>query len=184
MQRVILACGLLLCLTLSTLRAEAPVVVAGKTVATMMKYSRDDIIQKISNTASAYNIDPETALANAEVESNFNPNVSLYEPKFNTYSIGLFQMFLPTARAYGFKGTLQKLKDPHTNIRLGLMHLNKCVTRFGQDVKKIACCHNAGIAVKEKVCVNNQGVINYTRKVVDSYNRWKIRSNMYPVVQL
>ena len=173
MQRVILACGILLCFSFSTGKAEAPIGEA-VSVAPKVKYTRESIIKKISDTAPAYNIDPNIALAIAEVESGFNPNVSLHEPKFKTYSIGLFQMFIPTARAYGFKGSVQKLKDPQTNIRLGLIHLSKCVERFGQDVKKIACCHNAGTAVKEKVCINNRGVKDYIRKVVKSYDRWKL----------
>jgi len=184
MRRVILACAILLCLTFSTLRAEAPVGVAVVPPPTM-KYSRSSIIQKITDAASAYNIDPELALAIAEVESSFNPNVSLYEPKFKTYSIGLFQLFIPTARAYGFKGNAQKLKDPQVNIRLGLVHLNKCVERFGQVVEMVACCHNAGVYVEESVCLNNRGVKDYIRKVVNSYDRWKlVNVKQPPVVSL
>lgn len=175
MQKFILSCGILLCFSFSTGKAEAP---SGVTtvVASKVKYSRESIVKMISDTAPAYNIDPDLALAIAEVESSFNPNVSLYEPAYNTYSIGLFQMFIPTARAYGFKGTVQKLKDPKTNIRLGLVHLNKCIARFGQVVEMVACCHNAGVFVEESVCSNNRGVKAYIRKVVNSYDRWKIYS--------
>ena len=183
MQRVILACGILLCFSFSTGKAEAPKGVTAQAIAPKVKYSREMIIKKISDTAPAYNVNTELALAIAEVESSFNPNVSLFEPKFNTYSIGLFQMFIPTARTYGFKGSAQKLKDPDVNIRLGLVHLNKCVSRFGQDVGMVACCHNAGEYVEKSVCRNNRGVKDYMRKVVNSYDRWKLYNNKnVPVV--
>lgn len=176
MRRVILACAILLVSWFSTGKAEAPVKVASIVTVTKNNYSREEIIQKISSAAIAYNIDQNIALAIAEVESNFNPNVELYEPKFKTFSVGLFQMFLPTARSYGFSGTKQSLKNPNTNIRLGMLHLTKCSERFDGNVSRIACCHNAGIAVDEKKCLNNKGVKEYIQKVLSKYEKWKMTS--------
>lgn len=182
MRRVILACATLLCLTFSTLRAEAPVGVA-VVPPPMMKYSVNSIQKRISDAASTYNIDPDLALAIAEVESSFNPNVQRLEPKFHTWSVGLFQMFIPTARAYGFRGTMQQLKEPRTNIHFGMIHLSKCVDRFGQQlVEMVACCHNAGVGVKDSVCINNPSVKDYIRKVVESYDRRKLLSAKLPAV--
>jgi soluble lytic murein transglycosylase-like protein len=146
----------------------------------------DELIHLIVSSAKNNGVDPYKALAIVKVESGsrscvpavsskwcLNPEAQLYEPKFKTYSVGLFQMFMPTARAMGFEGTLKQLKNPETNTELGLAHMQECIENFGDNLNKIACCHKAGPAVKESVCKNNPDVKQYIRDVNSAYVAWK-----------
>jgi soluble lytic murein transglycosylase-like protein len=154
--------------------AEAPIQVPTP-VRVNYAYSQKNIIRAIRAEAPRYQIEPAVALAIAETESNFNPNAIRPEPRHKTFSVGLFQMFIPTARSMGFAGTMDMLKNPKVNIRLGLRHLQKCVERFGPDnLEKIACCHNAGPAVEESFCDSDEGVQDYIEKVQTNYEHWKI----------
>lgn len=126
---------------------------------------------EIQKTAEAHGLEPALVLAVAEVESNFNNRALRYEPKFKTYSVGLFQLFYPTAKAMGFKGSVQELMNPSVNTRLGVLHLKQCSDRFSAP-EKIVCCHNAGIAVKESACVNNSRISAYVKKVLSARKGW------------
>ena len=126
---------------------------------------------EIKKTAQAHGLEPALVLAVAEVESNFNHKALRYEPKFKTYSVGLFQLFYPTARSMGFKGTVEELMNPSVNTRLGVLHLKKCAERF-DDPEHIICCHNAGFAVKVSACTNNSHIRAYVKKVTNSYKNW------------
>lgn len=134
--------------------------------------SKNDIIDAIRIAAKESEVNPALALAVAEVESGFNPDAKRYEPKFKTWSMGLFQIFVPTARTLGFKGDVKELLRPMQNIELGIRHLQSCTERFKTNVAKIACCHNAGVAVVESVCRNNEGVKDYVGKVLSAYHSW------------
>lgn len=129
--------------------------------------THDEIIK----TAVAHGLDPALVLAVAQVESNFNNRSLRYEPKFKTYSVGLFQLFYPTARAMGFKGTVEELMNPSVNTRLGVQHLKQCANRFSEP-KQIACCHNAGVAVKVSACENNIHISAYVKKVLSAHSEW------------
>lgn len=144
-------------------------------------YSMDKvkIIEMIRNQAEKSNVNPNLALAIADVESKFNPSVKKYEPKFKTYSVGLFQIFIPTSRSLGFMGYWQDLLTPRLNIELGIKHLQICTNRFQENISLIACCHNAGSAVKESVCKNNLNVREYVSKVLIAYRRWEVKKIAY-----
>jgi soluble lytic murein transglycosylase-like protein len=133
--------------------------------------SKFDIIEAIRNIAKINNVNEVLALSIAEVESSFNPKALRYEPKFKTYSVGLFQIFVPTSRTLGFTGTHLELQEPKINIELGIKHLRICTDRFKDNIARIACCHNAGSAVKESVCQNNAHVKEYVRKVLYAYEK-------------
>jgi soluble lytic murein transglycosylase-like protein len=133
--------------------------------------SKFDIIDAIRKIAKINEVNETLAISIAEVESGFNPQALRYEPKFKTYSVGLFQIFVPTSRALGFRGSHTDLQQPRINIELGIKHLRICTDRFKANVARIACCHNAGFAVKESVCQNNVHVKEYVRKVLYTYNK-------------
>jgi len=133
--------------------------------------SKFDIVDAIRRIAKINDVNETLAISIAEVESGFNPQALRYEPKFKTYSVGLFQIFVPTSRALGFKGSHTDLQQPRINIELGIKHLRICTDRFKDNVARIACCHNAGYAVKESVCRNNVHVKEYVRKVLYTYNK-------------
>lgn len=133
---------------------------------------RTDIINSIIVAATNAHINTDLALAIAEHESDFNPKAMTYEPKYKTYSIGLFQMLLPTARSMGFRGPMKELQRPEINIPLGIQHLSECTDRFGESLNEIACCHNAGMAVKPSVC-KRKSVKEYINQVMIVYRSWK-----------
>jgi soluble lytic murein transglycosylase-like protein len=126
---------------------------------------------EIQFSAKQRGLDPALVMAFAEVESDFNPKAIRFEPKFQTYSVGMFQLFYPTAKMLGFKGTIKGLMDPKVNTELALIHIKQCTDRF-ESVSYIACCYNAGVAVKTSVCQNNEGVKNYIQKILKARKRW------------
>lgn len=140
---------------------------------THLSYTKAQIQNAIYKTAKRKRLNPAIALALVEVESTWNPNKVRVEPKGHTVSVGLFQMYYPTAKDMGYKGTPEGLKNPETNIQLGFKHLAKCQRRYGNDVRRVACCHNAGFYTRESVCKNDGWVIHYQDKVEKAYTEYK-----------
>lgn len=68
--------------------------------------------------AAKADLPPEFAVAVIEIESNFNPNA-----KGAAGEVGLMQVMPPTARMLGFAGSMEQLKNPDTNIGLGVQYL-------------------------------------------------------------
>ena len=136
--------------------------------------------EQIITQSQKAGVDPALALAIVRVESSFNPAVVRFEPRFNTYSAGLFQVFLPTAKSLGFNGSLKELLTPGVNIFYGLKYLKLCRDRFGNNIELNACCYNAGVAVRESVCVNNVGVREYVAGVVNAYRAGQTYAKQTP----
>jgi soluble lytic murein transglycosylase-like protein len=134
---------------------------------------KEAIIELIKISASNAGVDQATALAIVEQESHFHPEAIRKEPKFKTYSVGLFQMFVPTARAMGFKGTVKQLQEPVANIKLGIKHLQQCTARFGNNPKLVACCHNAGTNVKVSFCKNYAWTARYVKEVLEKRAKYQ-----------
>lgn len=151
-------------LLIAAMAAFAPAAHAGGTA--------EAIKELVKVSAINANVDPALALAVVEQESSFVPDKEREEKKYKTYSVGLFQMFIPTARAMGFKGTKEQLKNPVVNIRLGIEHLKKCTARFGSDLRLVACCHNAGPAVKVSFCSSYAWTANYVKEVMEKRAKW------------
>lgn len=130
------------------------------------------LVEYIRASAAASGVDPATALAIVEQESSFNPKAIRPEPKFHTFSVGLFQMFVPTARNMGFRGPIRKLYEVALNTKLGIAHLKECTDRFGSDTGLIACCHNAGPAVKVAFCSTHAWTARYVKDVLAKKAWW------------
>lgn len=62
-------------------------------------------------------------LAVIEIESSFNPRAYRAEPQINDASYGLMQVLATTAADRGYRGPVEGLFDPETNIRLGMRQL-------------------------------------------------------------
>lgn len=133
------------------------------------KTSKSYIVNTIRARSAPQGIDAKLALAFAEVESTFNPNAKRGDKK--SYSVGLFQIFYPTARDLGYRGSIDGLRDTDTNIDLGLKYLAKCQAKHGFDVRRIACCFNAGLYVRESVCQNDPSVVHYQNKIAAAYSK-------------
>lgn len=165
------------------------------------------IKQTIKEYAREMKLSSALALAIAEVESTFNPDAIREERHKNTVSVGLFQMFLPTAKDMGLQKEtdelkefaekikrakeegfpkekieeyeqeynellVETLKNPKTNISYGVAYLAKCKKKYGYDVRRIACCHNAGLYSRDSVCQNDKWVIHYQNKVEKAYLKY------------
>lgn len=126
---------------------------------------------EIRSYAESNGVEPALVMAFAEVESDFNPKAIRFEPKFKTYSVGMFQLFYPTARNLGFKGGIKGLMDPKVNTQLAIIHIKQCAERFSAP-GYIACCYNAGVAVRTSVCQNNENVKTYVKKILAARKSW------------
>ena len=130
------------------------------------------LVEYIRASAAASGVDPATALAIVEQESSFNPKAIRPEPRHHTFSMGLFQMFVPTARIMGLKGPIKQLLDVKINTKLGLEHLKACTDRFGKDTALVVCCHNAGTAVKVPFCKSYAWTARYVKDVLVKKAWW------------
>lgn len=142
------------------------------------------LVEYIRASAVEAGVDPATALAVVDQESSFNPKAKRPEPKYHTFSVGLFQMFIPTARYMGFKGPIKKLYDVAVNTKLGIAHLKACTKRFGNDTERVICCHNAGIGVKESFCDTYAWTARYVKDVMAKKPKWDAYLSPSPGVVL
>ncbi len=81
----------------------------------------------------------ELADAVMNVESAYNVNARGADGE-----VGLMQVMPPTARLMGFKGTLEELAVPETNIALGVRYLADAWTRGGKDICTTVMKYRAG----------------------------------------
>ena len=70
--------------------------------------------------ASRYGLEPVLAHAVMEIEIGFDPGVRGADGE-----LGLMQVMPATARMLGFRGSLDELGEPATNIALGVRYLAK-----------------------------------------------------------
>lgn len=117
------------------------------------------------------------ALAVMEVESTWNPKAERPEKKRHTKSVGLFQLFYPTAvemekkRGTNRVTSFESLHDVDLNVELGIEHLVKCQDKFGANLEKILCCYNAGPSATE--ACNSGWVQHHIAKVTKSLSKYR-----------
>ncbi len=116
-------------------------------------------IEPLNSTLKDYPLDPFLVLALMRQESAFNREVT--SP---ANAVGLMQLMPRTAAqvARSLKQeipTLDHLKDPETNIRLGVDYLNDLWTRFDQNIVYTLAGYNAG-PNKVKQWVRIRGDLN------------------------
>lgn len=138
------------------------------------RWTQTHVIRAIIREAEAQGVDPALALSIAEIESTLNPYVhSRFEPHLQTYSVGLFQVLHATARnEFGFRGSVEQLRNPETNIRLGIRYLSRCE---GETLKEIACCYQAGFYADQGFCERHAGVQSYFKKLERKVSEWNER---------
>lgn len=89
--------------------------------------------------ADSAQLPPQIAVAVIEIESNFNPNA-----RGAAGEVGLMQVMPPTARLLGFSGSLEQLKDPETNIALGVTYLAQAYRLAKGDLCTTVMKYRAG----------------------------------------
>ncbi|WP_162244921.1 transglycosylase SLT domain-containing protein, partial [Aminobacter sp. DSM 101952] len=83
----------------------------------------------------------EFALAVMEIESFYDP-----EARGGDGEVGLMQVMPATARMMGFRGTLDDLAEPRTNIALGVRYLAGAFRLAGGDLCTTVMKYRAGHA--------------------------------------
>lgn len=101
-------------------------------------------ISEVLNILTQYDLDPFLILSLMRQESAFNTEV---ESKAN--AIGLMQLIPPTAGEVAFSlkqkiPTVDNLKEPVTNIKLGIEYLNRLMVSFNQNLVYALAAYNAG----------------------------------------
>jgi len=99
---------------------------------------------EVLETLAHYNLDPFLVLSLMRQESAFNPKVTS-----NANAIGLMQLIPPTAeevaRTMGQEiPDKESLKDPVTNMRLGIEYLNRLLVSFNQNMVYALAAYNSG----------------------------------------
>lgn len=88
-----------------------------------------DVVALIRREASANQVSPELAEALVGVLSGFDRSA---QGPFG--EVGLMQIRMATARMLGFKGSEAELRDPETNVRLGMAHLKRAFVLARGDI--------------------------------------------------
>ncbi|MER9657852.1 transglycosylase SLT domain-containing protein [Mesorhizobium sp. M0152] len=89
--------------------------------------------------ASLYGLEPVLAHAVMEIESGFDPGVQGADGE-----IGLMQVMPATARMLGFRGSLDDLSAPATNIALGVRYLAQANSLAAGDLCTTVMKYRAG----------------------------------------
>jgi hypothetical protein len=121
-----------------------------------IKYSEDinnlneqqqNIQDIIRQEAEALSVDPSLAHAVGWMENRFRP-----EGKSSAGAIGPMQIMPATAKAYGI--SLEDLKNPATNIKLGIQILKDNLDRYDGNVKAALVAYN-GTPTRAKIYLRN-----------------------------
>ncbi len=124
-------------------------------------------IREVLNTLKHYQLDPFLILSLIRQESAFNSKI---ESKAN--AVGLMQLIPPTAEEVARKlekktPTVESLKDPVTNVQLGIEYLNSLMVSFNQNMVYALAAYNAGpTKVRQWVALNSdKGPIEFIESI-------------------
>ena len=113
---------------------------ANKIISYSTRYGIDAKLSgTIVDVAQAEGIDPELAFRLVKLESDFNPRAT--SP---VGAVGLTQLMPSTARFYQKDITVQKLYNPHTNLRIGFRYLRGLVDEYDGNMKTALLVYNRG----------------------------------------
>ena len=94
----------------------------------------------VTREAALRGLPPEIADAVAMVETGYRPNAV-----GSSGEIGLMQVMPATAAQLGFRGTLDDLADPATNIQRGGAYLSRAGAAAGGDICRALTKYRAGL---------------------------------------
>ncbi|TIS60106.1 transglycosylase SLT domain-containing protein [Mesorhizobium sp.] len=103
------------------------------------KWSRETFKAFATCQAAIYGLEPVLAHAVMEIESGFEPDVRGADGE-----VGLMQVMPATARMLGFRGSLDDLSVPATNIALGVEYLALANKLAGGDLCTTVMKYRAG----------------------------------------
>ncbi len=138
---------------------------------------------EVMDTLAHYDLDPFLVLSLMRQESAFNTKVT---SKAN--AVGLMQLMPPTAKEVARSleqdiPTVDNLKNPLTNVRLGIEYLNRLLVSFNQNMVYALAAYNAGpTKVKQWVALRSNmpplefiesipftETRNYVKKILRNY---------------
>lgn len=97
----------------------------------------------VDRHARAFNFDPLFVMAVVRVESGFSHSALSHRG-----AVGLMQLMPQTAREtapkIGLNADTMVLRDPDTNIRVGVKYLDVLRQEFGEDTVAVLAAYNAG----------------------------------------
>lgn len=136
--------------------------------------------QEIESSAEKYGVDPMLVAAIIRVESNFRPNRK--SPKG---AIGIMQIMPETAEWIMEKEgdrsfTLEDLRDPATNIRVGTRYIGMLNRQFKDDPVRVIASYNAGPGNVAKWSQN--GIWDGRQETVESIPFWETRNYVNKVL--
>ena len=106
-------------------------------------------------------------------ESTFNPNA-----KSKVGALGLMQVmprtgeYIAKIANYGWQG-VASLKNPDTNLRLGISYVKYLKNEFKNDTHKILIAYNWGPTNLKKGKNPPKISINYSNKIQSNHKKWK-----------
>jgi len=115
------------------------------------------VLDALDAAADVQNIPRPVLRSLCWAESSFNPAPPLKDDG-GSFSHGLCQLKLRTARHMGFKGKSVLLRDPAINAQFAAKYLRYQLDRYNNDWVKAISAYNAGRYVS--------GNVNYVSKVV------------------
>jgi soluble lytic murein transglycosylase-like protein len=128
----------------------------------------------IDGAAETFNVDSRIISAIISTESSWDQNIKRYEPKLNTYSLGLMQLLPSTAKSVMGNQNLTdaQILDPYTNIMAGTKYYSQQLQKYGDPILAYAA-YNAGSVRRNSdgSLVNAGNVNNFTswyRKYIPS----------------
>lgn len=129
--------------------------------------SRASLYKLIDRAADQYGLERDLVHAVVMAESGYNAYA--VSP---AGAVGVMQVMPATAADYGV-GSSDELFDPQTNIRTGVRHLKRLVSKYG--VGKAVMAYNAGEGALERQngFVTYSETQQYTHRVLSSYLRKK-----------
>lgn len=112
---------------------------------------KENKLQTIYKTSATNNkINTDILKAVCEIESNHNLKLKKVWDG-GSYSYGICQVKLGTARFMGFKGKESELMKPEVNVEYAAKYLAYQLKRYNNDYKKAIVAYNRGSYSKEEV---------------------------------
>jgi soluble lytic murein transglycosylase-like protein len=112
----------------------------------MLFPNENDYDAIINSVASSYGVDPSLIKATIAQESSFKPDAYREEPTIGDASTGLMQLLNRTAKALGYTGPPEGLKDPATNIGFGVKLISQNIKQAQGNVDVAISAYNAGFS--------------------------------------
>jgi hypothetical protein len=121
----------------------------------------------INQTAKQHGVEPALVHAVISAESAYNPKAVS-----RAGAIGLMQVMPETAVDYGI-GDASALYDPAVNIKTGVRHLKRLLSKYGNDYGRVIMAYNAGEGVVDRTDSNvtYAETLSYTEAVIRRYRQ-------------